>query len=555
MKHRGNTLSMIAVALLSVTTASAQTYTPLYTYPQTGSGSSGITWPSLLSQGQDGNLYSTIETNGAYNSGSVYKMTTAGVYTPFYSFCVEGSHCASTGGYPLGGVTLGFDGNLWGTTQNGGKYAVGTVFKITSAGTLTNVYSFTNGKDDGVPNYPVFQGQDGNMYGVSEVPYGGEYGAFFKLTTKGKITAKLFDYSDGESPNLPAQGTDLNFYGTTQYGGDAYINCGVVYKATAAGKIGVLHNFAEYPNDGCQPIGVLVQGNDGDFYGTTYGGGTTNNNGTVFKISSTGAYTLLYSFTFGNPSSANPYDARHPVAGLTLGTDGNLYGVGEHGGTADHGAIFEITPTGTETVLHNFCAVNCADGMLPTTPMVLHTDGKFYGNTAGNSNGGESVFYSFDVELQPFVKLVTWSAKDGATAEILGQGFTGTSGVSFNGTAASFKVVSDTYLTATVPAGATTGSVSVATSTGVLTSDRIFLVVPEIAGFSPPSGPIGTPVTISGSGFTGATAVKFRSKAAKFTVNSDSQITATVPSGAKTGKISVTTPGGVATSTESFTVT
>ena len=145
----------------------------------------------------------------------------------------------------------------------------------------------------------------------------------------------------------------------------------------------------------------------------------------------------------------------------------------------------------------------------------------------------------------------------GATAEILGQGFTGTTKVSFNGVSAtSFRVVSDTYLTAVVPSGATTGFVSILTPGATLKSNRKFLVAPANLTFTPTSGPVGTVVTITGTSLTGATKVAFGGvKAITFTVNSDTQITATVPTGAVTGKISVTTPGGTATSTDSFTVT
>jgi uncharacterized repeat protein (TIGR03803 family) len=546
-------LSISAVLLLAVTAATAQTYTNLYAYPGTDNNTSGITWPSVMSQGQDGDLYSTIQTNGSYQYGSVYKMSTSGGYTLLYSFCGEGSPCASTGANPTGGVTLGWDGNLWGTTYNGGKDGAGTAFKMTPAGDLTSLYSFTNGKDDSAPTYTLLQGQDGNMYGVSEAQYEGQYGSFFKLTTKGKISAYPFDYTDGSSPNLPVQGTDLNFYGTTQGGGNAACACGVIYKATAAGKITVLHNFSGYVSstqyDGARPIGILVEGADGSYYGTTYQGGEYNA-GTVFKITPSGTYTLLHSFSFQAPT----YDGQLPIAGLTLGTDGNFYGTTAYGGTQNGGAIFEITPAGKETVLYNFCVVSCYDGFIPTTPMVLHTDGIFYGNTAGNSNGG-SVFYSFKTKLKPFVKLVTWSGKDGASAEILGQGFTGTTAVSFNGIAAKFDNVSDTYMTATVPTGALTGPVTVTTFSSSLKSDRNFLVTPQIASFAPTSGVVGTSVTITGVSLTQTTAVTIGTKPASFAVDSDTQITATVPAGAKTGTtIIVTTAGGTATSKAKFTV-
>ena len=515
----------------------------LYTYPNTDVNDSGITWPSVLSQGQDGDLYSTIQTNGTTTYGTVYKMTTGGAYSAIYTFCTEAAPCTLTGGYPTGGVTLGLDGNLWGTTSGGGKDGAGTVFKITPAGALTKVYDFTNGKDDSAPTYPPLQGQDGNMYGVSEEQYNTQYGSFFKLTTKGAISPHAFNYTDGVSPNLPAQGTDGNFYGTAQGGGDATCRCGVVYKATAGGTITVLHKFTGYVSstvyDGNRPIGILVQDSDGNFYGTTYQGGKFNE-GTVFKITPAGTYTLLYNF--GSVTG----DGLFPIAALTVGTDGNLYGAASKGGKAGYGALYEITTAGKEKLLYSFCVVACTDGFVPTTPMVLHTDGVFYGNTAGNSLGG-SVFYSLKTGLKPFVKLVTWSAKVGATVEILGQGFTSATGVTFDGVAAKFNNISDTYMTAVVPAGAKTGVVTVKTFTSTMTGDRAFLVVPQITSFTPTSGTVGTLVTITGVGLTQTTAVTIGGKAAAFTIKSDTQVTATVPAGAKTGEaISITTAGGTA---------
>jgi len=546
--------AMAAVGIIMVANifAAAQTETPLYTYPTGSRNNSGIVWPGLIIQGLDGQVWATDQSSGPVSAGSVFTMSTAGQYTSVYTFCAEGGHCLDTGAYPAGGVTLGTDGNYYGTAQTGGAYNLGSVFKLTPSGTLTTLWSFTEGltskhiKDEGSPYFAPLLGQDGNFYGVDAGVYNGDYGVFYKITSKGKITPHPFNNSNGAFPIIPVQGTDGNFYGTTQYGGDPSCRCGVVYKATAAGKITVLHVFKGGTNDGYRPL-VLAQGNDGAFYGTTYQGGAKNV-GIVFKITASGTFTLLYSF-LGNP------DGAQPQAGLTLGTDGNFYGVTGVGGKANAGTIFQITPAGTEKVLYNFCSkAGCTDGLYSTTPIIQHTNGKFYGNTAGNSNGG-SVFYSLDMGLGPFVKFVLWSGKVGSTVEILGQGFSGTSSVSFNGTAAKFKVVSDTYLTATVPVGATSGAVSVATSGGTLVSNQTFLVVPNITDFSPPSGPVGTQVTLGGTGFTGATAVKFGTKAAQFTVNSDSQITATVPTAAKTGKISVTTPGGTATSTSSFTVT
>ena len=540
-------ISMIAVALLfSVGTASGQTYTMLHTYPIGSGNYSGIGWPQVMSQGRDGLLYSTISNDGTKNVGTVFNITSAGQLTTIYSFCPL-TGCAD-GAYPFGGVTLGFDGNFYGTTQGGGSHGAGTVFKVTPTGTLTTLWNFANGTDDSVPVYTTLQGQDGNMYGVSVGQYNGQYGALFKVSAAGVFKAlRDFGYSNGAAPNLPTQGTDGNFYGTAQGGGDPTCRCGVVYRATAAGVITVLHKFKGYPTDGYRPLAVLVQGYDGNFYGTTYQGGAKNY-GSVFKITPSGTFTLLYSF------DSFTGDGVKPITGLTLGTDGNFYGTTGSGGTKNAGTLYQITPAGKETILYNFCAVSCLDGFGPATPLVLHTDGKFYGNTNGNSNGG-SVFYSLDVGFKPLVDLVTWTAKVGKTVEILGQGFTGTTAVSFNGVNAPFNKVSDTYLTATVPAGALTGFVTVSTSTSTMKSNRAFLVAPQITSFTPPSGIVGSSVTITGVSLTQTTNVTIGGKAASFTVNSDTQVTATVPPGAKTGqKIIITTLGGVATSAGAFTV-
>jgi uncharacterized repeat protein (TIGR03803 family) len=194
--------------------------------------------------------------------------------------------------------------------------------------------------------------------------------------------------------------------------------------------------------------------------------------------------------------------------------------------------------------------------------MVQGTSGIFYGTTSygGDSaspcDGNCGTVYSLSMGFAPFVGLVSAVGKVGATVEMLGQAFTGTTSVSFDGVdAATFNVESATYLTATVPSGAETGSVTVTTPTGQLTSNRIFRVTPQFTSFTPPSGDVGTAVTITGVSLTQATKVTFGGvKATAFTVNSDTQVTATVPTGAVTGKIAVTTAGGTATSTTSFTV-
>jgi uncharacterized repeat protein (TIGR03803 family) len=219
-----------------------------------------------------------------------------------------------------------------------------------------------------------------------------------------------------------------------------------------------------------------VQASDGNFYGTTFGGGA-NNFGTVFKMAPDGTTSVIHDFNFSP-------DGGRPTAGLVQATDGNFYGATSDGGTLGFATLYKITPGGTYTVLYTF---DQTTGAYPLVTLTQHTNGTLYGDTqrggTGPNNCGfgvcSGVFYSLSGGLGPFVSLVTRAAKVGKTIGILGQGFTGTTGVSFGGTsAATFKVVSATYLTATVPVGAHNGVVRVTTPGGTLASNKDFLVLP-----------------------------------------------------------------------------
>jgi large repetitive protein len=188
--------------------------------------------------------------------------------------------------------------------------------------------------------------------------------------------------------------------------------------------------------------------------------------------------------------------------------------------------------------------------------LLQHTNGILYGdtNTGGAHNTG--VVYSLKASLAPYAALLPTSGKVAKVIGILGQGFNGATAVSFSGTAAKFTISSDTFLTATVPAGATTGMVTVAMPSGNLKSQISFRVTPSLKSFTPPSGAVGTPVIITGVSLTQTSKVTFGGvKATAVVVNLDTQVTANVPAGAKTGKIAITTPGGTASSSTMFTVT
>ena len=226
------------------------------------------------------------------------------------------------------------------------------------------------------------------------------------------------------------------------------------------------------------------------------------------------------------------------------------------GGTDGFGTLFKITPTGVFTVLHEFSST---DGTNPEVSLLQHTDGVLYGEPYEGGKFGRGTIFTWNGGslLHPFVAPLPNFGKIGTSIGILGKGFTGTTAVSFNGSAAKFAFVSDTYLTATIPTTTATGGVvSVTTPTGVLNSEKSFIVLPSITSFTPTSGKVGTSVVITGGGLNGATQVTFGGvKATGFTANFTSKVTATAPPGAITGRIAIATPGGTATTAGPFTVT
>jgi uncharacterized repeat protein (TIGR03803 family) len=559
--------AIVALICAAMTIPSAgQTFTTLVQFDGNPDGE-GPEYGALV-QGRDGNLYGTTA-GGTTNSGAgtVFRMTPDGTLTTIYYFCL--SDCAD-GSTPVAGLVLGTDGNFYGTTALGGDlycgypYGCGTVFKITPAGVLTTLHTFIGQLDGAGPHGGLVQGLNGNFYGTTGSE-GGD-GTVFKITPSGTLTTVHFlSYpSDGLWPIAgPSLGTDGNFYGTTQGGGtspNCNDGCGTVYKVTPAGKLTTLHSFDS--TDGTQLVGGVAEGADGNFYGTTVAGGTSavcaglynGGCGTVFQLTPAGKLTTLYNLC----SVSNCLDGLSPYGTIMQATDGNLYGTALEGGTLGYGTLFQVTTGGAFSVLHNFDRDN---GGYPYAGLMQATNGilygtTFYGGSAGSCNYGCGSIYSLDMGLSPFVQAVTYSGKVGATIEFLGQGFSKSSTVSFNGTSAIPSVKGGTYLTVKVPSGATTGVVTITTSGGTLTSNKIFRVVPQITTFSPISGPVGTSVVITGQTFTGATTVTFGGiKATSFTVDSYTQITATVPTGAKTGKIAISTPSGTATSSSKFTVT
>jgi uncharacterized repeat protein (TIGR03803 family) len=546
-----------AVFLLCAATAIASsgttTFTNLVSFDKTDGAYSYF---MSLVQGRDGNFYGTTR-GGGIGYGTIFKITASGMLTTIHNFCsLTGCH---DGGYPYAGLVLGTDGNFYGTTEAGGTIGYGTVFKITAEGMLTTLYNFcsqTRCHDGGYPFAALVQATDGNFYGTTEAGGAHDAGTLFEITVGGKLTT-LYSFcslvktycTDGAYPYAGlVQATNGNFYGTTIRGGTN--NYGTVFEITG-GKLTTLYNFCSLTgcHDGAFPVDGLVQAADGNFYGTTEAGGAVNR-GMVFEMTAGGKLTTLYSFC----SQSNCTDGLQPDAGLVQATDGNFYGTTYLGGANNRGTVFEITPARKLTDLHSF---DVTDGVNPYGGLLQATNGNFYGTTFADGAYGYGTVFSLSVGLGQFVETNPTSGKVGAKIGILGQGFASSSIVKFGGVhATTVTLTGTTFLTATVPAGALTGSVTVTTGSMTLKSNKIFRVIPQITSFNPTSGPVGTVVTITGVSLNQTVAVTFGGvKATAFTVESNTQVKATVPTGAKTGKIGITTPGGTATSSTTFTVT
>ena len=330
-----------------------------------------------LIQGSDGDFYGTTLAGGVSNAGTIFKIAPGGTEALVYSFAAT----------PYAGLVQGSDGNIYGTTASGGSSGRGTVFKIAPGGTETVVYSFPAGSSD--PYTGLVQGSDGNFYGTTGAGGASDDGTVFKITPGGSATV-LHAFpkvgSDGQTPYAGLiQGSDGNFYGTTYFGGSH--GFGTVFKVTPGGVETVLYSFAG-GSDGANPYADVIQGSDGNFYGTTYNGGA-GGLGTVFKLTPSGTETVLYSFAGGS-------DGANPEAGLTQAGDGNFYGATYLGGSAGAGTIFMITPSGTETIMHTFAA-GSSDGANPSANLVLGSDGNLYGSTYAGGTGGVGTFFKISL--------------------------------------------------------------------------------------------------------------------------------------------------------------
>ena len=331
--------------------------------------------PNFLSLGTDGNLYGTALLGGVNQDGTLFRMTPAGQYRVLYAF-------SGPDGNGPNSIIQGTDGNFYGTTSVGGANNAGTVFMLTRSGAVTTLHSFT-GADGSGPN-PIIQGRDGILYGTTSGGGTNGYGTVFKLSTTGAFTTLYqFSGSDGENPvGAVVEGADGAFYGMTN--ADTLGDAGTVYRITSAGQLTTVCGFS---GSFYAPVGALIQATDGNFYGAANGP-----YGAVFRVTPSGTITVMYT-----PSANPPNNGSFFQVGLVQGSDGALYGTTTGGGAGNNGVLFRLTLAGEFTTLYAFTGY---DGALFWN-VVEGTNQQLYVAGAQAGGIGDGVIDQFAMQPAP----------------------------------------------------------------------------------------------------------------------------------------------------------
>jgi uncharacterized repeat protein (TIGR03803 family) len=368
--------------------AQGQTYTDKIIYSFSGAADGNEPLFSGVVPDKEGNFYGTTYAGGAFKYGTVFKVDASGNETVLHSFGEK-----NDGRSPIAGVVIDPTGHLFGTTSEGGiksgkcEKGCGIVFEIEPNGNEKILHGFSAGTDGAGPFGDLIRDQAGNLYGTTEL--GGAFGCgtIFKVSASGAYTI-LYSFAGQPDAQNPEAGLIRdeagNFYGTTASGG--VYNYGSVYKFDSSGHETVLHSFAGgQESDGEAPVAALFRSRNGDLYGTTYVGGWGI--GTVFKLDPNGNETILHNF--GNAENDGAY-AESPLAS---DSEGNLYGTTIQGGTfgLPGGIVFEISAQGEYSIVYNFGGK--ADGSSPDGPLLAGPDGSFFGTTSsGGKSGPGTVF-------------------------------------------------------------------------------------------------------------------------------------------------------------------
>jgi uncharacterized repeat protein (TIGR03803 family) len=376
--------ALLTLQCIFAASASAQTFSLLH---QFRSGPGGINPYAGVVLDARGNLYGTTFNDGAFASGTVFRLSAARKEKVLYSFAGIGGD----GAFPYyGSLVRDSSGNLYGTTFGGGNhdqfclFGCGIVFKVDASGKETVLYRFTGTGGDGSFVYAgLVRDPAGNLYGTTFSGGATGNGVVFKVDATGTETI-LYSFTGSTDGGFPDAGlvrdAKGNLYGTASFGGSSFN--GNVFKLDPSGTETVLYSFTG-GGDGGSPQSGLIRDSAGNLYGTTTFGGAAGF-GTVFKVTPQGQETVLYSFKGGA-------DGAYPFAGsLVRDPAGNLYGTTQTGGSSSFGDVFKIDTTGKETVLHSFSG---RDGEIPYGTLARDKAGNLYGTTyAGGRYGGGVVF-------------------------------------------------------------------------------------------------------------------------------------------------------------------
>ena len=374
------TLSLSAVLTLLVLSqlAQAQTYTILHSF--TGAPDDATEPNGDLVQDASGNLYGTSWRGGTNDLGAVFKLDTGGTVTILHNFTG-----AADGSHPEGGLFQDPTGNLYGTTTAGGSNGLGTVFELDTNNVVTSLHSFKGGADGAQP-FSRLVSISGELYGVTQS--GGitgsscNCGTIFKVSKGGKETVlhRFAIGTDGESPQGVIRDAAGNLYGVARYTSEAY---GTVFKLDAAGVFTVLFAFND-PGEGMYPVGRLIRDTNGNIHGVTQAGGTANCTGVVYRLDTSGQEEMEHCFSRG-------VNGDLPLAGL-LDVGGALYGTTYSGGYStcgyDCGVFFQLSKTGQYAVIHRFAGAAAGDGEdSESGGLTLGSDGSIYGTTRHGGTG------------------------------------------------------------------------------------------------------------------------------------------------------------------------
>lgn len=370
LKKRGALLLVLPLACQ----LQAQTLTVLTTF----TGANGATpAPAPLTLGRDGNLYGTTWLGGK-NLGTIYQITPAGTLTTIHTFA-QGEGITREGA-----LLQASDGSFYGTNVQGGAHNQGTIFNVTPDGTFATIYNFGSASTDGTyPNGALTQGTDGNLYGVTQNGGAHSLGTIFRVTPGGTFTT-LHSFAgapaDGGTPKGGLiQATDGNFYGTCSEGGKGG---GIVFRMTPAGVVTIFDIFAGTTGESGSPYAGVVQAADGNLYGTA--------GAHVFKMSLAGTFAVISSWaTDPNFADGGEY------SGLIQATDGNLYGISPTGGVNQGGYIFRVALSGAASVVYSFTNVTGGsapnpNGATPQGGVTQAPDGNLYGVALGGVGASQT---------------------------------------------------------------------------------------------------------------------------------------------------------------------